>query len=81
MMIGTGVVLLVALVGLSWLNRRAGAGDSPLWRRRGRESVTLTGQHAVHVVEIGGKRLLIGTGPSEAPRVLADLGAELRGPT
>lgn len=65
-----GVVLLGLLGALSWLSRRLrGAGLGP-----GREHVALTGQHAVHVVEIGGRRLLVGTGPSGAPRVLAELG-------
>jgi hypothetical protein len=65
-----GVVLLGLLGALSWLSRRlrgTGLGS-------GREHVALTGQHAVHVVEIGGRRLLLGTGPSGAPRVLAELG-------
>jgi hypothetical protein len=62
-----GAVLFGLLVALSWLGRRA-AG------RVGREAVMLTNQHAVHVVEIAGRRLLIGTGPSGAPRVLVELG-------
>ena len=34
----------------------------------------LTNQHAIHLIELGGVRMLIGTGPSGAPRVLAQLG-------
>ena len=72
---GLDPLLLVGalLIGLLWLlshlsrRIRGGAGQ-------GRETVALTGQHAVHVVEIAGRRLLVGTGPSGAPRVLAELG-------
>jgi hypothetical protein len=63
-----GAVLLGLLILLSLLGRRLRGGNA------GRESVALTGQHAVHVVEIAGRRLLLGTGPSGAPRVLAELG-------
>ncbi len=63
-----GAVLLGLLALLSVLSKRArGVAGA-------RESVALTGQHAVHVVEIAGRRLLLGTGPSGAPRVLAELG-------
>lgn len=65
-----GAVLLGLLALLSWLSRRLRGGGLG----RGREMVALTGQHAVHVVEIAGRRLLVGTGPSGAPRVLAELG-------
>lgn len=65
-----GAVLLVLLAGLSWLTRRVHAG--PLGSNRAR--VVLTNQHAVHLIEVGGVRLLVGTGPSGAPRVLAQLG-------
>lgn len=42
-------------------------------RRRADHDTTridLTAQHAVHMVEIGGRRYLIGTGPGSAPRLL-----------
>jgi hypothetical protein len=64
-----GLVLLALLVLLSALNRRSRGRSGA-----GRQTVALTGQHAVHVVEIAGRRLLVGTGPSGAPRVLAELG-------
>lgn len=68
-----GLVLLVMLAVLSWLTRRVQGGG--LHRARGRrEQVALTGEHLVHLIEIGGVRLLVGTGPSGAPRVLAQLG-------
>lgn len=62
-------ILGALLLGLTWLSKRtrslAGA----------RTSVSLTGQHAVHVIELDGERLLIGTGPSGAPRLLTRLPA------
>jgi hypothetical protein len=65
-----GAVLLGLLAILSHLTRRLRGGGAG----QGRQSVALTGQHAIHVVEIAGRRLLVGTGPSGAPRVLAELG-------
>lgn len=70
-LIGTALVLLATLLGLGWLTRRL---RGPAGARR---SVVLTAQHALHVVELDGERLLIGTGPSGAPRLLARL-PELR---
>ncbi|NVB36796.1 flagellar biosynthetic protein FliO [Pseudenhygromyxa sp. WMMC2535] len=68
-----GVVLAGLFVGLSWLTRRLQSPGLPAGSRSER-SFTLTGQHAVHVIEIGNERLLVGTGPSGAPRLLAELG-------
>ncbi len=62
-----GLLLLATFIGVAWLTRRlrgGGAGSR-------RQSVVLTGQHALHVVELDGERLLIGTGPSGSPRLLA----------
>jgi hypothetical protein len=68
-----GAVLLLMLAGLSWLTRRIQGGA--LGGSAGRGRVVLTNHHAVHLIELGGVRLLVGTGPSGAPRVLAQLGA------
>ena len=65
-----GAVLLGLLAILSHLTRRLRGGGAG----QGRQTVALTGQHAIHVVEIAGRRMLIGTGPSGAPKVLAELG-------
>ena len=65
-----GAVLSVLFVVLSMLARRTRGGPLGVAAQR----VPLTHQHVVHLVEIGGMRLLIGTGPSGAPRVLASLG-------
>lgn len=35
----------------------------------------LGGGQALHVVELEGRRLVIGTGPGSAPRLLTELGA------
>jgi hypothetical protein len=67
-----GAVLLSLLAGLSWLTRRIPGGA--LGGRGGRGRVVLTNHHEVHLIELGGVRLLVGTGPSGAPRVLAQLG-------
>jgi hypothetical protein len=71
-----GGVLLGLLAILSHLTRRLRGGGAG----HGRQTVALTGQHAIHVVEIAGRRLLVGTGPSGAPRVLVELGASELGP-
>ncbi|MBL9105855.1 MAG: hypothetical protein JNL82_33345 [Myxococcales bacterium] len=57
--------LLVALLGLLRLRRDAGPA-------RGRP-ITLTATHRLHVVEIDGRRLLIGTGPGGPPQLVAEL--------
>lgn len=67
-----GLVLLALLAVLSWLTRRVRGGA--LGTSVGRERLALTAQHTVQVIEIAGVRLLVGTGPSGAPRVLATLG-------
>jgi hypothetical protein len=68
-LLAVGAVLLGLLILLAQLGRRIrrGPGSGP-------RTVRLTQAHAVHVVEIAGRRLLLGTGPSGAPRVLVELG-------
>jgi hypothetical protein len=64
-----GLVLLALVVVLWALQRRArGAG-----RHRKGPVVALTPQHALHVVDIEGRRFLVGTGPTGAPRLLSKL--------
>lgn len=67
-----GAALLGLFAALSWLTRQIHGKKSCIFA--GRERVILTDQHTVQVVEIGGVRLLVGTGPSGAPSVLAELG-------
>jgi hypothetical protein len=69
-LLSVGAVLSVLFIVLSILARRTRGGA--LGERAQR--VMLTDRHVVHLVEIGGVRLLVGTGPSGAPRVLASLG-------
>ncbi|MEX1363787.1 MAG: hypothetical protein AB1Z98_11715 [Nannocystaceae bacterium] len=56
-----------ALLGLWARTRRLDASGI---RRR---TVPLGGQHALHVVELEGRRLVVGTGPSAAPHLLMEL--------
>jgi hypothetical protein len=66
-LLSVAAILGALLIGLSWLSKRARSLAGA------RTSVALTGQHAVHVIELDGERLLIGTGPSGAPRLLTRL--------
>lgn len=60
--------LLAAAGGLVVLARRRARG------RPGRtDSFALTSEHAIHVVELAGRRLAIGTGPGAAPSLLCEL--------
>ncbi len=77
--IQTGALALVglALLGLfgvlAAVNRR---GTASGWGTgRGATMVRLSPEHAVHVVEVEGRRWLVGTGPASAPAVLAELGS------
>jgi flagellar biogenesis protein FliO len=69
-----GMVLLVfaLLGGMLWFAKRRGLGSLPLGSRRGGntrrlevlERVPLTPQHALHLVRISGRTILIATAPS-----------------
>ena len=63
-----GLVLLLALVVLARLTRGREKGPQKV--------VSLGAGHRLHVVEVEGRRLLIGTGPSGPPNLLTEL-AEL----
>lgn len=66
------LVLLGLLVAAVWMRRRleqGGLGASG-------QSVRLTGEHAVHVVTVEGRRWMIGTGPAGPPTLLAELPPE-----
>lgn len=63
-----GIGLAVILGGLMFLTRRlhgprAGAG----------KVIRLTAQDAVHLVEVDGRRLLVGTGVGGPPRLICEL--------
>ncbi len=69
-------LVLVGLLAVAvWLRRRL---DHPGLGHGGR-SVRLTAEHAVHVVNVEGRRWMIGTGPAGAPTLLAELPAEAPG--
>jgi hypothetical protein len=65
-LVQVGALLLVLVGALMLLGRRlrsAGAASS----------VRLTPQHAVHLVELGGRAFVVGTGPGAAPHMLIEL--------
>lgn len=64
--VGLGLTLMLLL--LVRVSRRVGTGS--------RKLVHLGSGHRLHVVEVEGRRLLIGTGPSGPPQLLTEL-AEL----
>lgn len=67
-LIAVGGGLLVALLVLTWLGRASRGA-----RGRAQTVVGLTPGHALHVVEVAGRRLLVGTGPSGPPALLLEL--------
>ena len=66
MVVGLGLTLVLLV--LARTARGATAGPKKL--------ITLGSGHRLHVVEVEGRRLLIGTGPSGPPQLLTEL-AEL----
>ncbi len=63
-----GLGLLLALLVLVRVSRGARTGPQKI--------ITLGAGHRLHVVEVEGRRLLVGTGPSGPPQLLTEL-AEL----
>jgi len=60
-------IILFGLLGAAvWMRRRMDRGC-------GGDSVRLTAEHAVHVVNVDGRRWMIGTGPAGSPTLLAEL--------
>jgi hypothetical protein len=68
LLLEVAAVLAAILVGLWWLGRRLDPR-----RAAGPSAIRLGTGHAAHVVEVEGRRLLIGTGPTGAPRLLTEL--------
>lgn len=69
MLLVTGVVLLILFALLAMLTRRVQikrAHDIA-------KIINLTQQHQLHIVELAGRNLLIGTGPQGAPSLLCEL--------
>lgn len=74
--------MVAASLGGAWIQLGAlGAGLAGLFvvlRRRQPNgvrphSIPLTGQHAVHIIDTEGARLVVGTGPGAAPQLLCRL--------
>lgn len=65
----------LALLGLWAQKRRTEASGAT------RRTISLGGQHALHVVELEGRRLVVGTGPGAAPRLMTELAPLAEVPT
>jgi hypothetical protein len=65
-LVQVGAVLLLLVAGLGLAGRRLRTTGAA-------RSVRLTPQHAVHLVELGGRSFVVGTGPGAAPRMLVEL--------
>ena len=74
-LVQVGVALLVLLGALAALNLRLKGQGLLGVRAPSRQVVRLSAEHALHVVEIDGRRLLVGTGPGGAPRLVTELEA------
>jgi hypothetical protein len=59
-----GLLSLAAVGAWRLMERKAGRLGAPV------RTIRLTHQHALHVVELDGRRLVIGTGPAAAPRLV-----------
>jgi hypothetical protein len=57
-----------------WLGRRARAGEPGIV-----QPIRLGAHHALHIVTVEGRRLLVGTGPGAAPQLICDLAEHPRG--
>jgi hypothetical protein len=70
------VGLLLGLVTglLMWLGKRARTIDPSVMR-----TIRLSPQHAVYVVAIEDRRLLIGVGPTSSPELICDLAEKPKG--
>ena len=67
---------LSVILGVLWMLGRRLNGASGSGSQR---VIRLTAQDSVHVVEVDGKRLLVGTGAGGPPRLLCELEASLAG--
>lgn len=64
-----GLLLLAGAGAWAWMERRGAAVRLPV------RTIRLTGQHALHVLHVDGRRIVVGTGPGAAPRLI-DAGPE-----
>ncbi len=61
-----GLLLLLGAGAVVWFGHRRCRGGPA-------RTIPLTPQHAVHVVDLDGRRILLGTGPAGAPSLLCTL--------
>ena len=75
---GGAVLLIEAALGLAlvstvlWVVGRRLHG--PRASTAARQAIRLTATDSLHVIELEGKRLLVGTGTGASPRLICDLG-------
>jgi len=69
-----GLVLGALTAVLVWLGRRHRGGEPGIV-----QPIRLGPHHAVHIVTVEDRRLLIGTGPAAAPQLICDLAERPRG--
>ncbi len=75
-MAGGGLTTLGLLLGAAALLGLWAQGRQRLRGGVPRRTVPLGAGQALHVVELDGRRLVIGTGPGAAPRLLTELSPE-----
>lgn len=59
-----GLLAVLAVAAWRWMDRRTARLGAPV------RSIRLTHQHVLHVIDLDGRRLVIGTGPAAAPRLI-----------
>jgi len=73
-LVEVGLLLGLASGLLMWLGKRGRAADPSVVR-----TIRLSPQHAVYVVAIEDRRLLIGVGPTSSPGLICDLAERPKG--
>lgn len=73
-LVEVGLLLGLAAGLLMWLGKRGRTVDPSVLR-----TIRLSPHHAVHVVVIEERRLLIGVGPTSSPELLCDLAERSKG--
>jgi len=73
-LIQLGLLLGVLVGAITWLGRRSRANEPGIV-----QPIRLGAHHALHIVTVEDRRLLVGTGPGAAPQLLCDLAERPRG--
>lgn len=66
-LIQMGAIMLLGALALLWAKRRQAVTQADI------RSLRLTPEHAVHVVRVGNRELLVGTGRGQVPALLVEL--------